>query len=72
MSRRGRPIIPGEPGRRHQISCVVTGAAKLRLAAAAARSGRTLAGEVAHRLDQSFWLEDLIAVRLIKARQLKP
>ena len=50
----GRPPSPVTTNNRHQISCVVPAGIKRKLLAASAESGRTVAGEVARRLEDSF------------------
>lgn len=55
MPRRvGRPPSPVTTNGRHQISCGVPACVKRQLLAASAESGRTLAAEVARRLEDSF------------------
>jgi len=68
MSKRGRPAKGCEPGPRVPLSLRVTPEAKRRLDAAATLSGRSQSQEAEIRIEQTFWLEELIKARLIKIR----
>jgi hypothetical protein len=63
-ARRGRPSL----GERVSLGLRVTSEHKKRLDAAAKRSGRSQSQEAEMRIEQSFWLEDLIEARLITLR----
>ena len=59
---------PGRPslGDRVSLGLRVTPTAKRRLDKAAKESGRSQSQEAEIRIEQSFWLEDLISARLLK------
>ncbi|MBV8736484.1 MAG: hypothetical protein JO007_04345 [Alphaproteobacteria bacterium] len=57
--RRGRPSLPPEKGKRYPVGIRTTKQLKDLLHAAATASGRSVAGEIEHRLEQSFQTEAL-------------
>ena len=60
--KRGRPPLPEGEGKRYPLSMRTTKALRSRLEAARIDSGRSLAQEVEHRLDDSFRAEKYLAI----------
>jgi hypothetical protein len=52
--RAGRPALPAGEGKRHALGIRTTAGLKAQIEAAAHTSGRSLAQEIEHRLEQSF------------------
>ena len=65
IARIGRPPAPPKTGERTQIGVQVSPSTKLRLEAEALRNERSISREAELRIEQSFWLQDLVASKLL-------
>lgn len=62
----GRPPVKPKDGARNPLGLRVTAAIRRRLDDECEANGRTLSQEAEHRIERSFWLDDLVKARLLK------
>lgn len=61
----GRPPREPLPAERFAISIRITPELKRRIAAECAHNGRSQSAEIEHRIERSFWLDDMLKAKLL-------